>query len=142
MKFWKVNIYLFLWILISIIFSCKKESPVQKIEIEITPGTLMIPKGQTANQKLVVKQKGSGTSVQNVSWSSSNSEIASVSSEGKVTGKSIGETTITAKLLNGSGEATIKAFVYDLNDYKFRVVLKNKGPVVHSLNPNPKVVRE
>jgi hypothetical protein len=67
-----------------------------------------------------------GTS-SNVEWRVENPRIAEVTAEGIVWPKGAGVTYVSAKLLNGMGEAKCKVIVTDGNDYKFRLVLTDKG---------------
>lgn len=116
--------------------SCRKEkvkTEPQKIQIEIVPGNIRIYKTQTFPQRLAAKQKDAQQTPVQVKWTSSNPNIATVSSDGFVTGRSSGQTEIMATMTNGAGTATIKVVVYDLSDYKFRIELKDKGPVNYSL---------
>ncbi|HRB73705.1 MAG TPA: S8 family serine peptidase [Niabella sp.] len=104
------------------------------MDIEILPGYLMIPTNQMASQKLVARFTKSGATAKEVNWVSADPNIASVNIDGQVVAKAIGQTIVTASLTNGSGSATVKVFVYDINDYKFRIELKDKGPVTYSFN--------
>jgi len=62
-----------------------------------------------------------------VEWSVANPRIAEVTTEGIVWPKGAGITYVYAKLLNGKGETKCKVIVTDGNDYKFRLVLTDKG---------------
>ncbi|MCD0489890.1 S8 family serine peptidase [Pedobacter sp. MC2016-14] len=60
-------------------------------------------------------------------WSSENPRIASVKEDGTVWPEAAGETYILATLVSGKGVAKCKVVVTDANDYKFRLVLRDKG---------------
>jgi len=60
-------------------------------------------------------------------WRVENPRIAEVTTGGVVWPKGAGITYVFAKLLNGQGEAKCKIIVTDGNDYKFRLVLTDKG---------------
>ncbi|SDM58065.1 Subtilase family protein [Pedobacter steynii] len=62
-----------------------------------------------------------------VEWRVDNPRIAEVTTAGIVWPKGAGITYVYAKLLNGKGEAKCKIIVTDGNDYKFRLVLTDKG---------------
>ncbi|RQO64145.1 serine protease [Pedobacter sp. KBW01] len=71
-----------------------------------------------------------------VEWRVENPRIAEVTTEGTVWPKGAGITYVFAKLLNGKGEAKCKVIVTDGNDYKFRLVLKDKGKSDYAIS-NP-----
>lgn len=62
-----------------------------------------------------------------VVWRVEDPRIAEVTTEGAVWPKGAGITYVFAKLVNGNGEAKCKVIVTDGNDYKFRLILKDKG---------------
>lgn len=67
------------------------------IEVIVTPDNVLVGKGQSV--ELNAQVKVSGAASQEVTWSSSNSSVASVSASGNtasVTGESLGTATITA----------------------------------------------
>lgn len=119
------------------ILSCRKK-PVdpgndkKETVISISPDVLRLAKNQTATEKLVAKLNDGA--LVNVNWSSSNPAVATISSDGIVTGSAAGQAEIRATAISGNGTGTIKVFVYDLSDYKFRITLKDKGPVTHSFS--------
>jgi len=75
---------------------------------------------------VVLENFPEGTS-DSVVWRVENPRIAEVTTEGIVWPKGAGITYVFAKLLNGKGEAKCKVIVTDGNDYKFRLVLTDKG---------------
>ncbi|WP_159441031.1 S8 family peptidase [Pedobacter caeni] len=62
-----------------------------------------------------------------VEWRVENPRIAQVTTDGTVWPKGAGVTYVFAKLVHGKGEAKCKIIVTDGNDYKFRLVLTDKG---------------
>ena len=75
---------------------------------------------------VVLENFPEGTSY-SVVWRVENPRIAEVTTEGVVWPKGAGITFVFAKLLNGMGEVKCKVIVTDGNDYKFRLVLTDKG---------------
>ncbi len=97
--------------------------------ISIVPNLVTLKKEQTfTSQKLTVKIENlkQGES-DKVVWSSENPQIAGVSADGIVWPESVGETYILATLLSGKGVAKCKVVVTDGSDYKYRIILKDKG---------------
>lgn len=72
-------------------------------EIIVSPSVLTMYVGDTI-QQLSTTVNPSNANNKNVTWSSSNSNIASVNSNGQVTAKSAGTATITALAADGSGK--------------------------------------
>ena len=64
--------------------------------VTITPSTLQLDLNSTYTGNLSATVNGSHSPAQTVTWSSSNTNIATVSSSGEVTGKAVGSATITA----------------------------------------------
>lgn len=85
--------------------------PTALTGISISPANLTLEVGETA--KLTTKISPSNATNQNVTWSSSNKSVASISSEGIVNGLKIGTATITVTTADGgktgSCTVTIKA---------------------------------
>ena len=122
---------------VAILFSSCRKDPVKierEQEIEILPGVMRLSKNQTAPEKLTARLKNSPAVPINVNWTSANPLIATIDNSGKVAAHSVGETEIKATLIGGKGTGVMKVIVYDVSDYKFRIVLKNKGPVNYSLS--------
>ena len=84
--------------------------------------------------RLIVTLENASSEPITIKWSSANTKIATVNDQGFVTGMAAGETEVTAALINGKGFAKCKVTVYDENDYKFRLVLKDKGTSRFSVN--------
>lgn len=113
--------------------ACKKtetpEAPETPITtISIVPGEVKLANDSFFGARLEVKiqnlQPGESSSV---IWSSENPRIARVTEEGIVWPDAAGETYVLATMVNGKGVAKCKIVVTDGNDYKFRLVLKDKG---------------
>ncbi|WP_412466615.1 S8 family serine peptidase [Pedobacter sp. KLB.chiD] len=137
----KLNVYRFYLILLLSCFlfsACKKsEVPIAPpaITISIVPGEVKLANDSFFGAKLEVKienlQPGESDSVV---WSSENPRIAWVTEKGVVWPDAAGETYILATMANGKGVARCKVVVTDGNDYKFRLVLKDKGQSNLSIN--------
>src|SRR5204863_239008 len=76
--------------------------------VAVTPASATIQVGQTQQLAATLKDASGNTlSGRAVSWSSSNSSVASVSSSGLVTGIAAGSAVITATSEGKSGRATL-----------------------------------
>lgn len=64
--------------------------------VTVTPSTLQLDLNSTYTGNLSATVNGSHSPAQTVTWSSSNTNVATVSSSGEVTGKAVGSATITA----------------------------------------------
>jgi hypothetical protein len=113
--------------------ACKKPG-IPEPPITTDPSSLNIPKNVMIGHRVMVKRENAYLQSAEVKWSSNDTKVATVSDAGFVTGRGAGETDIIATLLNGKGVAKCKVTVFDENDYKFRLVLKDKGTSVFSLN--------
>ncbi|MDB5012287.1 MAG: hypothetical protein JWQ25_489, partial [Daejeonella sp.] len=112
--------------------ACKK-SNIPDLTISINPTSLNIAKNISIGHRLtIVVSNGSPESVI-VKWSSSNAAVAVVTDAGFVTGLRAGEAEIIATPINGQGFATCKVTVYDDLEYKFRLILKDKGVSSYSV---------
>lgn len=76
-------------------------SPVTATGVEVTPASIGIYVGET--QTLTATVKPTNAANKTVTWSSSNTTIATVNSNGVVTGVKAGSVTITATANDGSG---------------------------------------
>ncbi len=88
------------------------EKPTTDIPVKgvsISPNSLSMSKGGKASLKAIFNP--SDATNKKVTWSSSNESIATVSSNGVVTAKSVGTTTITVKTNDGGYKATTKVTV-------------------------------
>ena len=71
--------------------------------ISVNPTNLSLEEGKTSQLTITIIPDSANN--KEVSWSSGNSNIASVSSSGLVTAKSVGNTTITVKTTDGSNKS-------------------------------------
>jgi len=126
--------YFTLFLLGCVLFltECKEPEIILKETITITPDSLTIPKYEFAYYplKAIVENSNSDSII----WSSENTRIATVDKNGNVTGVNAGVTEIVATLINGKASAKCKVRVTDNNDYKFRLILKDKGTTSFSVN--------
>lgn len=125
--------HLLIGFLISIAFlsACKKneitpEVPIPSVRMNLDSTILANDSFFGTRLSVILENFPEGNS-STVEWSVENSRIAEVTSEGVVWPKGAGITYVFAKLLNGKGETKCKIIVTDGNDYKFRLVLKDKG---------------
>jgi uncharacterized protein YjdB len=82
--------------------------PVPVGTVTVSPGSASVLKGQTTPLTATVKdQNGVTVTDRQVSWSSNNESVASVSSSGVVTGVGFGTATITASSEGKVGSATV-----------------------------------
>ncbi|PJJ84498.1 S8 family serine peptidase [Mucilaginibacter auburnensis] len=134
----KFLFYLFCSVACLFFDACKKEpQTVQKpVSITITPTAVTLKKDQAyLGKRLTVNIENlpDGESSE-ITWLSDNPRIARVTNEGIVWAEGAGETFVTATLVNGKGSAKCKVLVTDANDYKYRIILKDKGTTNLSLN--------
>src|SRR5439155_484148 len=82
--------------------------PVPVATVTVSPATASVPVGQTV-QLTATPRDANGTPLTGraVSWSSSNTSVATVSTSGRVTGAAAGSATITATSEGQSGTAAI-----------------------------------
>ena len=79
--------------------------------VKVNKTSVQLVKGKSTTIKATVKTSGSGAN-KNVVWSSSNTKVAKVNSNGKITAVKKGTATITVKAVDGSGKkATVKVVV-------------------------------
>ena len=86
--------------------------------VSLDKTTLTLSKGSNATLKATINPSDAATKT--VSWTSSNTSVASVNSSGQVTAVSAGTATITVKTVDGGKTATCTVtvpdtFVFDLN---------------------------
>lgn len=140
----KISLYLLL--LCFLFNSCKKNEETvipEPVRIVIKPDEVYLKREiQFLGARL-------STEIQNlpvgdsdeINWTVENTRIASLTQnpetkEASVWPEGAGETYAIATLANGKATAKVKIIVTDANDYKFRLVLKDKGTSSHTLN-NP-----
>lgn len=128
---------LFLLLICLFVTGCKKTDHPQPAAatIAINPGTLTKTKSLAYSYQLAVVVSDGSTPAQ-ITWSSENVRIATVNANGDVTCIAAGQTNIIATLADGK-TAMCKVTVTDANDYKYRIILKDKGTSAYSISkPN------
>jgi subtilisin family serine protease len=112
------------------LFACKKtevpEPPITSIRMNLDSTILANDSYFGTNLYVILENFPAGTS-DSVEWRVENPRIAEVTTKGTVWPRGAGITYVFAKLLNGKGEAKCKIIVTDGNDYKYRLVLTDKG---------------
>ena len=110
--------------------ACKKtqvpEMPISSVQMNVDSIVLANDNFIGISLSVIFKNFPEG-SINTVEWSVEDPRIAGVTPTGLVWPKGAGITYVFAKLLNGKGQAKCKIIVTDGNDYKFRLVLKDKG---------------
>ena len=110
--------------------ACKKnetpEAHIPSIRMSLDSTILANDNFFGTNLSVILENFPAGTS-DSVEWRVENARIAEVTPSGTVWPKGAGTTYVFAKLLNGKGEAKCKVIVTDGNDYKFRLILTDKG---------------
>lgn len=116
-----------------VLSACKKSEQPEQPEVPIPSLRMNLDSTILANDNffgtrlsVILKNFPEGTS-DAVEWRVENPRIAEVTLEGVVWPKGAGITYVFAKLLNGKAEAKCKVIVTDGNDYKYRLVLTDKG---------------
>ena len=90
-----------------------KTPEILATNIKLNKTTLELEKGKS--EKLIATIEPSNTTNKEVTWISSNGNIATVDGEGKVTAKGEGEAIITAKTLNGKeAKCTVKVKIPEI----------------------------
>ncbi|WP_082035768.1 S8 family serine peptidase [Pedobacter lusitanus] len=121
----------------SLYFSaCKKSELPSTPSIIIDPSFVQLKRDHPelgARLTVNIQNIQSGESKE-VVWSSENIRIATVKPDGTVWAAGAGETYIVATMVGGKGTAKCKVVVTDANDYKYRLVLKDKGLSNFSVN--------
>jgi hypothetical protein len=102
------------------------EAPVPSVRMNLDSTILANDNFFGTRLSVILENFPEGTS-SDVEWRVENPRIAEVTTEGIVWPKGAGITYVYAKLLNGKGEVKCKIIVTDGNDYKFRLVLTDKG---------------
>lgn len=86
-----------------------------KVSMTVTPGTAEMTAGDTLSVIPVVTMDGKTTSDYALDWSSSNTSVAVVNSDGVITANGSGEVVITGKLTAVNGRATAKAITVKIS---------------------------
>lgn len=87
---------------------------VHALDIAMVDGTKTVYIGTPVTLQTIVDPDGA---LDTISWSSSDTDVATVDSDGKVTGVSEGETTITASITNSNGTFLDECIVTVVADY-------------------------
>ena len=112
----KCNFYILSILLLALMFGCKKEPaeeprpekvPVSSVTLDKT--ALELVEGNSQN--LIATVSPSNASNKSVSWKSSNTAVASVSEEGKVTAIKAGTAIITVTTADGGKTATCRVTI-------------------------------
>jgi hypothetical protein len=133
MKIYLRGLIIGLFVSLVYLSACKKseipevpEKPVPSVRMNLDSVILANDDFFGANLAVILENFPAGTS-DSVEWRVENPRIAEVTTKGTVWPKGAGTTYVFAKLRDGRGEAKCKVIVTDGNDYKFRLVLKDKG---------------
>ena len=101
-------------------------APVKVSSVTINPSTVKLTsKGQTA--QLSVSVLPSNAENKSITWNSSNTNVATVSSDGFITALANGNTTITATALDGSGKFGSCAVTVEIPDENSQVITVQGG---------------
>ena len=131
----------YLYIVVVFVFfpACKKgeELPIPSkiLSLSIEPSQVNLAKDEPFGKRLELTFHNNEPAEDlSVVWSSENPRIADVNIDGVVWPKGAGETYVIAKLISGKGQARCKVTITDGYDYKYRLVLKDKGTSDLNLN--------
>jgi Subtilisin-like serine proteases len=138
----KISLY---FLLLCFLFnSCKKNEETvipEPIKIVIKPDEVYLKREMQflgARLSTEIQNLPVGESDE-INWTVENTRIARLTQntetkEASVWPEGAGETYAIATLANGKATAKVKIIITDANDYKFRLVLKDKGTSSHTLN--------
>ena len=104
--------------------SRNSSSNTAKVKSISISGSNKISKGKTSNLKITYSP--SNAKKESISWSSSNKKIATIGKNGRVTGVSKGNVTITAKTSSGK-KATIKITVVEVTNHYVNISFHMNG---------------
>lgn len=117
---------------------CKVTVPIKPVSIKLDKKKLQLAIGQKYKLSYKLSPKGAKSEI---SWSSSKSEIASVSKSGNITAKKAGTTVITVKTLHGkkaSCKVTVKApqpTAIKLSAQNLAINIGTEKKLTYSLSP-------
>ena len=101
-------------------------APVKVSSVTINPSTLKLTsKGQTSQLSASVLPNNAKN--KSITWNSSNTNVATVSSDGFITALANGNTTITAAALDGSGKSGSCAVTVEIPDENSQVITVQGG---------------
>ena len=86
-----------------------------KVSMTVTPGVAAIAAGETLTAKPTIKMDGTSTKDYALTWSSSDTSVATVDESGVITAVGAGETVIMAKLSAVNGRALAKVINVKIN---------------------------
>jgi len=122
------------WFFLSLnvfVLACRKEVeilPPPIVTLSIEPLIVKLAKEEPYGIPLkIMFQNTDPTQDLSVDWSSENPRIARVTSDGVVWPEGAGETFVVANMRNGKAKARCRVIITDGYDYKYRLVLKDKG---------------
>ena len=96
-------------------------APVKVSNVTVNPATVKLTsKGQ--NTQLSVNILPSNAENKSITWNSSNTNVATVSSDGFITALANGNTTITATALDGSGKSGSCAVIVEIPDENNQII--------------------
>lgn len=113
--------------------------------ITLSPSSLTLTEGETATLTATISPSNATNQV--LSWSSTNSSVAEVDDEGKVTANSAGSATITCAATDGSGKSAscnviVKSNSLDIpiesvtiTNYPFSLIVTQTGELSYSYSP-------
>lgn len=127
-----------LYLLLICLFAtgCKKNEIPQltpATTITINPSFLNVVRNSMYSYWLKATVTNASGAAQ-VTWSSENTRIATVTADGLVSCVAAGETNIVATLPDGKASAKCKITITDNDDYKYRIILKDKGTSAYSIS--------
>lgn len=102
--------------------------------IIIDPSSMSITKNAAYSYPLTVKENNVVVPSSAIKWTSSDTTVATINSNGYVKGVGGGQAVITATLTDGKGNVTSKITVNDYYAYKYRLILKDKGTSTYSVS--------
>jgi hypothetical protein len=137
MKFYAPHLLIGFFASLFFLSACKKTeipTPVTSIRMNLDSIVLANDKLNGAFLSVILENFPEDTK-DSIEWRVDNPRIAEITSAGVVMPKGAGITYVYAKIF-GKGEAKCKVIVTDANDYKFRLVLTDKGKSDFSIS-NP-----